>query len=157
MSENIGNELINEELNNIGRASDLLWLHFGQKFYIINRRGIEVEKGSYGIHIQCPWRFIHQGILVLGSMDIYMPKEGVHESDFNWDEIGNSVFDEKIKVIKEKILPIKVQKVESDEIGNLKLIFEDDFVFEAMPNCSVKQEFWRLINNVTKEHTVIFE
>lgn len=150
-------ELENEVLNNFGRASDLLWIHFGEKLKIKNYKGIEVEKGSYGLHVQCPWRFLHHGKLILGNMDIYIPREGISESEFEWCEIGESVFDEKAQKIRLNLLPLKVEKVLVDSIGNLKIEFENELVFEAIPNSSVETEFWRFINNKTKEHMVIFE
>lgn len=151
------NELENEVFCNIGRASDLLWIHFGEMMKIKNYKGIEVEKGSYGIHVQCPWRFLHYGKLILGNKDIYIPREGVSESEFDWCEIGESVFDEKVQKIRQNLLPVKVKEVFLDSIGNFKIEFENKLVFEAIPNSSVETEFWRFINNKTKEHMVIFD
>ena len=150
-------ELENEVFNSIGRSSDLLWIHFGEKIKTKNYKGIEVEKGSYGIHVQCPWRFLHCDKLILGNMDVYIPREGVSESEFDWCKIGESVFDENVQKIRQNVLPLKVEEVLIDSIGNLKIKFENELVFEANPNSSIKTEFWRFINNKTKEHMVIFE
>lgn len=157
MSSDIFSELENEVFHDIGRASDLLWLHFGEKILIKNHRGFEREKGSFGIHVQCPWRFLHHGKLLLGNMDIYLSREGVSESEFDWFENGKSVFDEKVEKIKQYVLPIKIEKMIVDNVGNLKIIFKNELVFEAMPNSSVEMEFWRFINNKTREHIVFFE
>lgn len=157
MKNRILGELVNEKIFDIGRAADLLWIHIGEKILVKNYKGLDVEKGSYAIHVQCPWRIIHHGKLVLGNMDIYRHKDSIVESEFDWSEIGNSVFDEKIEKIKNEVLPIKVNDYILDAIGSLKLICEDEIIFEVTPNSSGKIEFWRYINNISKEHVVIFE
>ena len=151
------NELDDQAFNNIGRVSDLLWIHFGEKMKTLNYKGVEVTKGSYGIHVQCPWRFLHHGKLILGNMDIYIPREDVSDSEFDWSESHESVFDKNVKKISQNLLPLKVESVFIDSIGNLKIEFENELVFEAMPNSSVETEFWRFINFKTNEHMVIFD
>ena len=156
MNNNIISELENEVFCNIGRTADMLWIHFGEMLKTKNYKGIEIEKGSYGLHVQCPWRFLHHGKLILGNMDINIPIEGVFESEFDCFEIGKSVFDENVLKIRQRLLPLKVLAVSVDGIGNLKIKFENELVLEVIPNSGVKMEFWRFINNKTREHMVIF-
>lgn len=160
MSAELISEIIkiqNEPMFNLGRAADLLWIHFGKKIVVKNHRGVEVEKGEYAIHLQCPWRFVENSKLILGSRDIYVPREGIQDSEFNWDTFGMSIFDEKVKTFLEELTPIVVSNVTVDEIGTLKIQFENGLVFEAFPESSQISEYWRFINNKTKEHTVVFE
>ena len=160
MSRGILAEIIkikNKPMFNIGRAADLLWIHFGQSIIVKNHRGFEVEKGDYAIHVQCPWRFIQDYKLILGSGDVYIPREGISDSEFDWNTFGMSIFDEKLKMIKSKNTPIVVEDVSIDEVGTLKIIFERGLVFETLPNSSVTVEYWIFINNRTKKHTVVFE
>ncbi len=44
MNFKVVKELENNDLINIGRASDLLWLQFGEKIKIRNYKNIEIEK-----------------------------------------------------------------------------------------------------------------
>ncbi len=69
--------------------------------------------------VQCPWRFLHHGKLILGNMDINIPIEGVFESEFDWFEIGKSVFDENVLKIRQSLLPLKVLAVSVDSVCNL--------------------------------------
>lgn len=157
MEDEAFSELVNEKLFDMGRTSDLLWIQLGEKILVKNYKGFEVQKGSYAIHVQCPWRIVCHGELVLGNMDIYRPKDGIVESEFDWSEIGNSVFDEKLEKVKIELLPVKIKDLILDDIGTLKLICDDEFIFEAIPNSSGRIEFWRFINNISKKHVVIFE
>ncbi len=142
---------------NIGRSADLLWIHFGRCIVIKNQKGSEVEKGDYAIHVQCPWRFIQYDKLILGSKDVFIPREGVSESEFDWNIFGMSIFDEKVKTIKEQIAPVIVKDVTISEDGTLVIRYEKGLVFEAFPDSSITIEHWRFINNKTKEHTVVYE
>ncbi len=116
-----------------------------------------MKKGSFGLNIQCPWRILKHGKLILGSNDIFMPINDGFESEFDWSEIGGSVFDDRVEKIIRDLLPLKVILVCVDEIGDLKIAFEKEVIFEVMPNSSVKVEFWRFINYKTNEHVVFYE
>ena len=157
MESNMLKILEAEKMFDIGRAINLLWISFGDLVVIKNRKGIESERGHFAIHIQCPWRIIYQGELLLGDMDIYTPQADVNESDFDWSEIGYSIFDEKLIKIKAELLPIKVISTYLDNTGYIKILFEKDVVFEAMPNGSSKTEFWRFIDFMSNNQIVIFE
>lgn len=141
----------------IGRAADMLWIQFGKRIFVKNRKGLEVEKGEYAIHVQCPWRFRQKGKIILGSRDVYIPSSNVSELDFNWETIGMSIFDKESEIINNKIAPINVEKVDMDMFGTLKIIFDNEVIFEAFTDSTEEVEFWRFINNNTKEHTVVFD
>lgn len=150
------NKISGQSIFRIGRASDMLWIQFGKSIIVKNYKGIEVEKGEYAIHVQCPWRFCRQDKIILGSRDIFIPCNGVSEQEFNWDISGMSIFDNKCKTINEGIAPI-VKEAKVDGLGTLKIIFDNELVFEAITDSKEEIEFWRFINNNTKEHIVVFE
>ncbi len=150
-------ELENKNFIDIGRASDLLWLQFGEKIKIKNYKNIEIERGSMGLNIQCPWRILKRDQLILGNNDIYEPADDIFETEFDWSEIGGSVFDKKVIEIFSNMLPLMVKSVEVSKIGDLKLEFEKEIVLEVISNSASKIELWRFINYKTNEHIVCFE
>lgn len=147
-------ELINNDFINMGRSADLLWLQFGEKIKIKNYKNIYVEKGSMGLNVQCPWRMLKQDKIILGNNDIYIPKK--ESLNFDWWEIGGSIFDEKSEKIINDLLPLKVIDVIVNEIGDFSIRFEKEIVFEVILNGAFKTEFWRFINFKTNEHLVCF-
>lgn len=50
--------LIGQRVNYIGRASNMLDLHFGEDVIVTDSRG-EKRVGTYSLHVQCPWRIIN--------------------------------------------------------------------------------------------------
>lgn len=145
-----------EQMFGIGRAADLLWIQFGDKVKVTNRKGVEVEKGQFALHVLCPWRFTHNNRVLLGSRDIYIPRNGIAEEDFDCTTSGMSAFDEKVPVL-ESMVPVKVIGLSVDAVGTVSIAFETGLKFEAFPDSACAKEFWRFINHKTGRHTVVFE
>lgn len=49
--------LIGQRINYIGRASNMLDIHFGENVVVTTRLGTKTV-GTYTLHVQCPWRII---------------------------------------------------------------------------------------------------
>lgn len=146
--------LTEQPMIQIGRASDMLWVHFGKLIEVKNYRGIYHEKGEYSLHIQCPWRFTQNDNLILGSNDFYIPINNGGNDEFQWDIWGGNMFDIKAEKLKKEVLPNIVKKIEVDVIGSINIYLEKGFVVQVFPVDSNIQENWRFINNLTGEHIV---
>ena len=152
-------ELIGQQLTNIGRAGNLLWLSFGEKILVIDRNGCEKFKEKYALHVQCSWRLTTENKISVASKDIYIPRTGLDEDDFDWDEFGANRFDEKIEELKEQIVSsATVSKITADEFGGLKIYFESGIRLEVFPDDSLEDEFWRfIIFGSESKHYVVFD
>lgn len=139
----------------LGRATNLLWIQFGNILKLKNFKNEEIEKGEYVFHIQCPWRFIQKNKILLGNEDIYQSEEYIE--NFDWTKKGTSIFDKKESSINELLKNTKVKEVYLNSLGDLKIIFTNEVIFEVFLNTSLKMESYRFINNKTREHFVIFE
>lgn len=152
--------LIEQPLVDIGRASNLLWLIFGEKVVTKDRKGNEILKEKFALHVQCAWRLTQKSRIIVASRDVYFPKTGLVNDDFNWEEHGNNRFDEIVSDFKSMLFTKKlsVTKILADNIGGFEIDFEDGLKFELFPDDSLEDEFWRLIvNGNTSEHFVVFE
>lgn len=79
--------LVGERVNYIGRAANMLDLHFGEDVVVTTRRGPHTV-GTYILHVQCPWRIINveKRGMYLGSMDFYAPSNQVKaDPDFCYE------------------------------------------------------------------------
>lgn len=148
-----------ELFNGIGRAADMCWVHFGETIQVNDYKGDIVEKGTYALHLQCPWRIIkkeEQQIISLGSYDIYEPKSTMEWSeDFDWDVQGMNLFDEKLSAIKiyEKVIHIKSVKINT--LNDLKIIFSNECILETFINSSTDNECWRFFKCNSHENHLI--
>lgn len=150
-------KILDKTMPSMGRAADLFWIVFGKDILVEDYKGNKVEKNEYAIHIQCPWRLLKDNNLILGSRDIYIPKEGIEESEFDYESFGMSLFDEKVKGIESELLPLHVESISTDSTGGFKIVFNHCFVLEVMPDSSAEIEFWRFIDFNTRKHYVLFE
>ena len=142
-------KLVGLNLRYAGRASNLFWLGFGEKI-LVTRRGKREEVAEYALHIQCSWRIAKGNKIVVGSRDFYSPRTGLENENghFEWDVQGNNRFDERIESIIEDIDENTiVERVDSDEVGGLKIFLSQGYLLEVFPDTSEDDEyseFWRL-------------
>lgn len=144
-------KLVGLNLRYAGRASNLFWLGFGEKI-LVTRREKKEEVAEYALHIQCSWRIAKGYKIVVGSRDFYSPRTGLENENehFEWDIQGNNRFDERIEsFIKDINEYTIVERVESDEVGGLKIFLSQGYLLEVFPDTSEDDEyseFWRLFN-----------
>ena len=117
----------------VGRACDLLWLHFGDYRTIVDRRGKTREVGDWALHAQCAWRFVRPDSIVLASTDLYYYAEG--EDSYDFHRGGESLFDRRANQLNRVL-----------ETGE----------FRATSDGSPFGEFWRLFRPSEEEpHYVV--
>ena len=140
--------LVGSKINDMGRASNLFWLELGERLSVV-RRGRTIELSEYALNIQCSWQITKGNKIVVASRDFYYPSSDWNEvkEDFDWDVQGNNKFDEKLKYLMQSITePLIVEKIDSDEIGGLKVFLSKDFTLNVFPDSSEDgeySEFWR--------------
>ncbi|MCC3868989.1 hypothetical protein [Terrisporobacter mayombei] len=151
----INKYLENNVMDGMGRCSDMIWISFGKELLVRNYRNEEVKKSEYALHIQCPFRISRNNKILLSNYDIYTLIEGSINDD--WDVIGNNRYDKIVNGILLPMLPLKVNKVNYSEIGDIEILLEDNIVINIFVNSSDLVEEWRFINNHTGNHYVFRE
>ncbi|MCL2048180.1 MAG: hypothetical protein FWG87_05585 [Defluviitaleaceae bacterium] len=152
-------------LTNLSRAADMLCLCIGdpRTIEIKSPKGTITKKVSdYAIHFQCQWRFVKGSQILLASHDIYNPYDEslVHEN-WDWDICGrekeqSSVFDVRSKELINEF-PLKIRNIYYADTCDLHIDFDKAIYFETFISDSTKREFYRAIDNITREHTVVFD
>jgi len=142
-----------ERLNMISRAAATGTIYFG-------------ESRRYALHLQIPFRFVHNYEIILANFDIFEPTAEMEESpDFDWeahnnmgwDSPGNNRYDEIAKTMLDKEDFI-VSSAEVNKLCDLKIFFTNGCVLETFSNASTDDlEFWRFFerSNKEKNHLVI--
>lgn len=151
--------ILNKQICAIGRAANMLWLGIGEKAMIVNRRGEEVEKSTYSLHVQSTWRIVdnEKKEILLASSDFYSPYDETKSyEDFDWDVIGNNLFDRKAPLWLQKVMPISIIKYEISRWGDLLIILSNRQKIEIYVNASDDTECWRMLDsNYENEHLVM--
>ncbi|MDN7240755.1 hypothetical protein QWY14_03090 [Planococcus sp. N028] len=140
------------KLRYLGRASNLLWLGFGDLIDVV-RRGETEELAEFALHVQCAWRITKASTIYVGSHDFYVPSskwEGDME-DFYWDIQGNNRFDERVRWLMRSIKSgLVVENIEADTFGGLTVYLSNDYTLEIFPNSSETGDYsesWRLFRS----------
>ena len=138
--------LVNSNLLKVGRSADMLWLLF------------EKDTIIYSLHVQCPFRFIRQGKIIIASHDMYCPSKkfnGEYET-FNWDVEGANLFDENVKRYLDNY-DSKCIQISISEFNDLKVVFDNSIELYLYSVSSTYEEQWRLFEkgNKNKEHVVV--
>lgn len=150
------------DLVKLGRAADMLWMSIGEPLVITSRRnGQKRIVNRFAFHIQCPWRLLQNRSILLGSSDIYEPKNIALASDpdWNWDVFTGeqSIFNETAHKLNDSLLPLTVIDITVFNNGDLRITFNKDIVFELFIPGSKEREYWRFIDFEKEFHHVVFQ
>lgn len=126
--------LRNATISAVGRAADMGVVEF-----------LSASHEKFRLHIQCPFRFLHDASIILGSDDMAYPGNRVPRP--NEDASMNSMFDSRAIALNgylEKLHPIVVG-VELREGGLLVVTLDGSFALQVFPDSSSgKIEMWRI-------------
>ncbi|MET9972038.1 hypothetical protein ABZZ80_40655 [Streptomyces sp. NPDC006356] len=118
-------------VHSVGRAVDM---------------GVVEFQGSDGeevmVHMQCPFRIVHDAQIVLGSADMRYAQKGAGEQAFDEFRMIYDARATKINKILGQLRP-SVTGVTVGETGDLTVTWERGFRLEAFPDCSGTIEAWR--------------
>ena len=131
----------------VGKAADMLWMHFGHYRAITDHRGESREVGEWALHLQCPWRFVRSGAVILASTDFYYYPDS--DESYDSDREGESLFDRRANQFNRVLETgeFKVSAISHGECAAFQLDFGSDFhfaVFPAASDHSPHGELWRL-------------
>jgi hypothetical protein len=130
----------------IGRAANLLWLHFGEMRSAGTRGGGTKTVGEWAIHVQCPWRICRHGHIVVACQDYYCSPGG-EALDDDWDSPGKSRFDSLATILctEFETRPPVVSSVNVDEVGGFSLNFNAGYRLDVFPaDSNDSSEDWRV-------------
>lgn len=152
--------LLNKKLSAIGRAGSMLWLGFGELVPMKNFREEIRNVYEYALHVSCSWRLTDGKKIIVASRDMYFPKMGMSDENFDWDVLGNNRFDERVNILGQEIKNnvINVDDLIVDKYGGLSVRFNNGHELDVFPDDSFEEEYWRFISYVNgSEHLVVFQ
>lgn len=151
--------LVGSPLRQIGRAADLLWMHFGQWCEVPSRRGGTRQVGQWALHVQTDWRFVRESEIVMGISEMYHYADD--GSQFDWNKDGESRFDGiAVRLNQEFEAEMEiVTDVTCDDVGGFSLLLKSGLRFDVFPCVAFTSpdfEFWRFFEPATEnDHYVV--
>lgn len=151
--------LVGLPLRSVGRAANLLWLHFGEMHEVAARGGGTKMVGDWAIHVQCAWRLCRLAHIEVAYRDYYYSPDGDALDD--WDTPGKSRFDQQAASLVAGFAasPPEILSFTVNDVGGFSLLFSHDFRLYVFPDDSSHgdySEHWRLFAPASdREHFVV--
>ncbi|MFB6937213.1 hypothetical protein [Streptomyces chartreusis] len=95
-------------------------------------------------HLQCPFRIVQDGTILVGSADMRYPQKGAGERAFDEFRTVYDARSAKLNAILGELRPA-VDAVSVGAAGELTVTWEPAFRLEAFPVCSGPVEAWRVL------------
>lgn len=130
------------------RAADMEMFEFGEQVPFIDRQGRARTIGEYRLHVQCSWRIVRAGTILVGYADMTEPPSGVAAVDFDPNTGGKNRRDELVALFLEdtSLDGRVVTRQETTPYGDARLTFRDGSRLELFPEASARDnESWRLL------------
>jgi hypothetical protein len=151
--------LVGLPLRHIGRAANLMWLHFGELREVTTREGGSKVVGDWALHVQCAWRLCRHGGIVVAYRDYYYSPENEPLDD--WDVPGKSRFDHTVQSLQMEFdaTPPAALSIVADDVGGFSISLSRDYRLDVFPDDSSHDEYsehWRLFEPyMDREHFVV--
>jgi len=129
-------------LTAVGRAADLGIVEFASA----------TGRGEIALHLQCPFRILYGGDLLIASGD--MDYSGAAAGPRSADPPGGSVFDERSLMLNQAIDRLRptVTNATMELQGLLVVELSPAFLLQVFPDCSGRVEMWRLFARGSSVH-----
>ena len=152
------NALIGLPLCAAAREADMLLLSFGGE-------GLETQ---LTLRIQCYYRMMEQGGVILARNDVYQPAEGMWQmweqmgyehdyipEDFRSDEPGANRLDECLERLNADLSGMKIETVMLNHLGDVTLCFACGATLNVLSDTSGGEECWRLIDEMDETDDLV--
>ena len=145
-------------LQKVGRAADMLCMHFGDLQTVTFRSGQLGEVGEWALHLQTPWRISVGSTLLVGARDIYTNWETGEVVEYL--DIGDSRFDRLTDSLNQRLKNTAhyTKRIACDGLGGVRMAFDNDLFFDAFSNIShdhPEYELWRLFEPATGKKSTL--
>ena len=97
-----------------------------------------------GLHLQCPFRIVHDDRVLLGSHDMGYPQKGAGRDAF---DTFSTMYDAGAEVLNDLLARAEpqVESVHLGKAGDLALSWGPGVRLEVFPDCSGQEEAWRVL------------
>ena len=115
---------------------------------ICNLISIEISKSNEKIflHIQSFFRILKSDKIILSSEDIYKKGLVCNVDFFEWDVVGQSLFDEELNKNREMLFAGKILRIKMESNGDLSIFFEYGLTLQIFIDTINDEEKYRIFD-----------
>lgn len=150
------------------RCSSSAPAYRGCRFEVMSFRGEPQIVGEFALHLSSSWRIVSGGRLMVGFHDLWAPRTGVPDEEFDWTEVHKKS-SRRDEMMEEFLLHGEpahvVEAADMSPVGDLHLAFADGCSFEAFADWGFAEmegdespdECWRLFSPATNTWHLVVE
>lgn len=155
--------LVGQPLTAGSHAADMVMFGFGPEVTGVVH-GRTMTRVGIWLHIQCPWRIVREGVMLVGYGDYHWPPIGsaVDYDEFEERDAPRSRRDDLVdSFVAHGDTAHIVVEAEGATIGDLRVALSDGCVLEVFPHEATQggdghDEYWRLLPGIdATEHFVV--
>jgi hypothetical protein len=144
-AENALAVLIGKPLSATSRVLEMEMFEFGAQTPFTDRHGRQRTIGEYRLHVQCAWRIVAAGRVVVGYSDVHDAPVDPPPDAFD-PERDPTLRDVLLERFLSERQPRVVTECETTTAGDVRLKLEDEAVLELLPMGTAGDvEYWRLL------------
>ena len=130
-------------LTSISSAGSMPMFIFGELRISPSPRGETRETGDFHLHLQCPWRFVHNASILFGSGDYFCESDHSDESEeIPFDKIIEDGTARWFGTTSKSAQIVHTTFV--DDLGGFRIQFNSGSTLEAFPDSFHEKENWRI-------------
>lgn len=142
-----------QKLQYINRTCDMVCIGFGNIFSKKNARGQIIDYASYALHLQCPFRIIKHGKIIVGSNDLFLSLSSDNEV-VDLSEKDSTQFDYKISKLLQINNDIYVCETKVTIMGDIELSC-NLFDIQVLNVNSNDDESWRFFKVNSQDRHIV--
>ena len=153
--------LVGEPVSYWLRAADMADIGFGANETMHGPLGSH-EVSSFILHVQCAWRIVRDGRVIVGSLDYHFPPidSAIDPADFEARDARRNLRDDlEAAFLAHLDGPHFVEAVEGRSTGDVRIVFVDGCVFETFvwsaQRAETDDEHWRFFRPNAPTHFVV--
>lgn len=152
--ENWMEELKGERLTSIRFAVDLAMISFGSIVSVRDPVGGRMRVREWSLHINCGWRIVRNGMVVIGSHDLYLPRYDRTFRDFKREDALIWLRIDQLTNRPSKLL-VRDGEITSDHGLVISLSRSHDLqLIPLVSSRRISDELWRLLR-ATDSYAVV--
>lgn len=139
-------KLIGQPLVDMWRVLNMAVFAFGDDVKWISTDSGERTGSRYALHVQCPFRLLRNGRVLVGSDDLWVEAKNpsaVRSSEGQEETYYDLVVSRIVRGTKES--PLIVRSIRTSGCGDLALDLSDGVAIEVVPTSARPSEAWRFL------------
>ena len=128
------NKLIGGKITNVSRICNLVSIE------------VDINGKKKFLHIQSFFRILNAEKVIISSEDMYKKGEMCNEDSFEWDVVGQSLFDDTLNKNRGMLFAASIRQAKIDANGDISILLDNNIVLQIFIDTTISEEKYRIFD-----------